>query len=76
MTFTEAKFENVVLHGLFAACLLVCGLILTAMVVRKPVPAELAGKLTISHPVSTLLASAPSACMALVSNTVCLGKVG
>jgi hypothetical protein len=54
----------------------VCGLILTAMVASKPAPVELATKMTLSNPVSTLLASAPSARMLPVSNTICLRTAG
>jgi hypothetical protein len=76
MKLTETRFENVILHTLFVACMVVCGLILTAMVASKPAPVELATKMTLSNPVSTLLASAPSACMLPVSNTICLRTAG
>lgn len=73
MTFTETKFEALVLRGLFAACILVCGLILTAMVTTKPVPVQLAS----GGPVHSLLAAAPSTCaLADVSNIVCIRAEG
>ncbi|GLQ99980.1 hypothetical protein [Dyella mobilis] len=58
MKFTETTFEALVLRGLFAACLLVSGMILTAMVTTKPAPVQLAS----GGPVKTLLAAAPSTC--------------
>jgi hypothetical protein len=76
MKFTEIKFESVVLHALLVACMVVCGLILTAMVASKPAPVELAAKMTVNNPVSKLLASAPSACMLPVSDTICLRMAG
>jgi hypothetical protein len=76
MKLTETKFENFILHTLFVACMVVCGLILTAMVASKPAPVELATTMTLSNPVSIMLASAPSACMLPVSNTICLRTAG
>jgi hypothetical protein len=76
MTFTETKFENVILHMLFGACMVVCALILTAMVANRPAPVELATKMTLNNAVGTLLASAPSACALQVSNKVCVGTAG
>jgi hypothetical protein len=69
MKLTETKFEALVLRGLFAACILVCGLILTAMVSAKPQPVQLAS----GGPVRALLAYAPSTCaLADLSNIVCI----
>jgi hypothetical protein len=73
MKFTETKFEALVLRGLFAACILVCGLILTAIVTAKPTPLQLAS----GGPVSALIASAPSSCaLPDSSNTVCIRAEG
>jgi Na+/H+-dicarboxylate symporter len=76
MKLTETLFENVVLHMLFLACMVVCGLILTAMVTSKPAPVQLARAMTLSNPVSTLLASAPSACTLPVTNMICQRAAG
>jgi len=76
MKLTETRFENVILHTLFVACMVVCGLILTAMVASKPAPVELATKITLTNPVSTLLASAPSACVLPVTNMICQRTAG
>ncbi|GLQ52397.1 hypothetical protein ACFFJT_13535 [Dyella flava] len=73
MKLTETKFEALVLRGLFAACIVVCGLILTAMVTAKPTPVQLAS----GGPVSALLASAPSSCaLPDSSDTVCIRGEG
>lgn len=67
------KFETFILRGLFAACILVCGLILAGMITAKPTPVQLAA----SSPVSALLASAPSTCALPVGgNMVCLRAEG
>jgi hypothetical protein len=71
MKLTETRFENIILHVLFVACMAVCGSILTAMAASGPAPLELATKLTLDTPVSKLLASAPSACMLPVSDIIC-----
>lgn len=36
------KFETVLLHGLFGACLLACVLALTGMLRAQPMPAQVA----------------------------------
>jgi hypothetical protein len=73
MKLTETKFEAFVLRGLFAACLLVSGLILAAMVTAKPTPVQLAS----GGPVHALIAAAPSSCaLADVSNIVCIRAEG
>jgi hypothetical protein len=73
MKLTETKFEAFVLRSLFAACILVCGLILTAMVTTKPKPVQLAS----GSPVHALIALAPSTCaLADVSNIVCIRAEG
>lgn len=56
-TDSKFKFETLLLHGLFAACLLICGLFMTAMVTVKPSTVQLAS----NHHVSATLQSAPSA---------------
>lgn len=76
MKFTETRFENIVLHMLFLACMAVCALILTAMVANRPAPVELATKITLTDPVSALLASAPSACLLPITNVICQRTAG
>jgi hypothetical protein len=69
MKLTETKFEALVLRGLFAACIVVSGLILTAMVVTKPTLEQLAS----GGPVTAVLASAPSSCaLPDIGNIVCI----
>lgn len=61
------KFENLMLHSLFATCLLVCGLIFTAML-SSPSPAvQLASN---SH-VGLLLSSGPAVCSLPADGVVC-----
>jgi hypothetical protein len=73
MKLTETKFEALVLRGLFAACIVVSGLILTAMVITKPTMDQLAS----GGPVNALLASAPSTCaLPDISNIVCIRAKG
>ncbi|QAU24418.1 hypothetical protein EO087_10800 [Dyella sp. M7H15-1] len=73
MKLTETKFEALVLHGLFTACIVVCGMILTAMVTTKPTPVQWMS----GGRVSTLLASAPSSCaLPNVGNIVCIRAKG
>ncbi|MBE1159581.1 hypothetical protein [Dyella acidiphila] len=73
MKFSEAKFEAMVLRGLFAACLLVSGLILAAMVVAKPAAVQLAA----GNPVEALFAAAPSSCaLPDLGNMVCIRAAG
>jgi hypothetical protein len=73
MKLTETKFEALILRGLFAACLLVCGMILTAMVTAKPAPVQLAS----GGPVKALLASAPSTCaLPDASSSLCIHAEG
>lgn len=63
------KFETVVLRGLFAACTLVCGLILAAMITTKPAPMKLAAV----DSIATLLVSAPSTCvLPFVDDMICV----
>lgn len=73
MTFTETKFEALILRILFAACTLVCGMILTALVATKATPVQWAA----NGPVSALFASAPSTCaLPDVGNIVCIRAEG
>jgi hypothetical protein len=73
MKLTETQFESLVLRGLFAACLLVSGLILTAMVTVKPAAVQLAS----GSAIHALFAAAPSSCTLLdLSNIVCLRAEG
>jgi len=73
MQLTETKFEAFVLHGLFAACLMVSGLILAAMFAAKTTPAQLAS----GGAVHSLFATAPSSCaLPDVSDTICIRAEG
>lgn len=73
MKLTETKFEAIVLRGLFAACLVVSGLILAAMVTAKPMSLQLA---TV-NPVEALFAVAPSSCaLPDIGNIVCIRAAG
>ncbi|GFZ86662.1 hypothetical protein [Dyella caseinilytica] len=73
MKLTETKFEAFVLQGLFAACLMVSGLILAAMFTTKTMPVQLA----LAGPVHALFATAPSTCaLADISNIVCIRAEG
>ncbi|GLQ86870.1 hypothetical protein [Dyella flagellata] len=63
------KFETLILRGLFVACILVCGLILTAMVTSKTSPLHLAA----STSIASLLVSAPSSCvLPVVDDMICV----
>jgi hypothetical protein len=44
MKLTDSKFklETLLLRGLFVACMVICGMFLTAMVTIKPSPVQLA----------------------------------
>lgn len=61
------KFETLMLHGLFVASLVVCGLVLAAMVTTTPrsVPVVSNGS------ISTILLSAPSSCALPPDGVVC-----
>jgi hypothetical protein len=73
MKLTETKFEALVLRGLFAACILVSGMILTAMITTKPTVQQLAS----GGPVNAVLASAPSTCtLPDISNIICISARG
>jgi hypothetical protein len=73
MTLTETTFEALILRGLFVACMVVCGMILTAMVATKVKPVQWAA----SGAVSALFASAPSTCaLPDVGDIVCIRAEG
>jgi hypothetical protein len=73
MKLTETKFEALVLRGLFAACIVVSGLILTAMITTKPTLQQLAT----GNPVNAALTSAPLTCaLPDLSNIVCIRAIG
>jgi hypothetical protein len=75
MKLTETQFESLVLRGLFAACLIVSGLILTAMVTVTVKPASV--QLVSGSAIHALFAAAPSSCTLLdLSNIVCLRAAG
>ncbi|RUL76067.1 hypothetical protein [Dyella choica] len=63
------KFETMILRGLFVACVLVCGLILTAMVTSKTAPLRLAANASIA----SLLTSPSSSCvLPIVDDMICV----
>jgi hypothetical protein len=61
------KFETLLLHGLFAACLLVCGLTLGAMLNASPETVRLAA----SGSAGQVVAPAQTACMLPPDGVVC-----
>ena len=61
------NFETLMLRTLFAACLLVCGLILGAMLVPTPRAVQLAANST----VGALLLAAPATCKLPADGVVC-----
>ena len=61
------NFETLMLRTLFAACLLVCGLILGAMLVPAPHAVQLAANST----VGALLLAAPATCKLPADGVVC-----
>ncbi|MFC5742439.1 hypothetical protein [Dyella tabacisoli] len=61
------KFETLMLRGLFAACLLVSGLILVAMMSASPEAIRLAAKGSAGQ----LLIAAPNSCMLPPDGVVC-----
>lgn len=62
------KHETLMLHGLFAACLLVCALVVGSMLTTAPLSARFAAKAGATH---ALVASA-NACVAADTGTACL----
>lgn len=62
------NFETLMLRTLFAACLLVCGLILGAMMVPTPHAVQLAANST----AGALLLAAPSTCKLPADGVMCL----
>jgi len=61
------KFETLMLHSLFAACLLACGLILGAMLNSQPGAVRLAS----TSSLGTILLAAPASCMLPPDGVVC-----
>ncbi|EIL98074.1 hypothetical protein RHOFW104T7_15400 [Rhodanobacter thiooxydans] len=61
------KFETLMLHGLFIACLAVCGLIFGAMVTITPDAAQL----TTHGSVAAILLAAPASCALPADGVVC-----
>ena len=63
------KFETLILRSLFVACVLVSGLILTAMVISKTAPLRLAANASMA----SLLTSPPSSCaLPIVDDMICV----
>ncbi len=61
------KFETLMLHGLFIACLAVCGLILGAMMTIAPGSVQLA-----THgSVAAILLAGPTSCALPADGVVC-----
>lgn len=61
------KFETLMLHSLFVACLLACGLILGAMLNSQPGAVRLAS----TGSLGTILLAAPASCMLPPDGVVC-----
>lgn len=61
------KLETLMLHGLFIACLAVCGLIFGAMVTLTPTSVQLAA----NSSVGAILLAAPSSCALPPDGVVC-----
>ncbi|MGC1547926.1 MAG: hypothetical protein WA777_05305 [Rhodanobacter sp.] len=66
------KFETLMLHSLFAASMLVCGLIFVAMLNNAPQAAQLASN---SH-AGVLLTATPSMCVLPPDGVVCPRPAG
>jgi hypothetical protein len=61
------KFETLMLRGLFAACFLVCGLTVIAMMSASPEAVRLAAKGSAAQ----MLIAAPTSCMLPPDGVVC-----
>jgi hypothetical protein len=66
------KFEALMLRSLFAACLLVCGLILGSMIGARPQAVQLAA----NGSIGALLLAAPTACLLPADELVCPRQEG
>lgn len=66
------KFETLMLRSLFAACLLVCSLILGSMIAVRPQAVQLAA----NGGVGALLLAAPTACVLPPDGVVCPRRDG
>jgi hypothetical protein len=67
---TPMNLETLMLRSLFAACLLVCGLILGAMIVPSA-PVQLAGSASDNGAVTGSLLLAPGVCMLPPDGVIC-----
>jgi hypothetical protein len=61
------KFENLMLHSLFATCLLACGLIFSAMLSNTPPTVQLASNI---H-TGIVLSVSPAVCALPADGVVC-----
>lgn len=61
------KFETLMLHGLFIACLAVCGLILGTMLTTTPDSVQL----TTHGSIAAILLAAPTSCALPADGVVC-----
>jgi len=61
------KHETLMLHGLFAACLLVCALVVGSMLTTVPLSAQFAAKAGATH----ALVASTNACVAPERGAAC-----
>lgn len=61
------KYENLILHCLFFACIFVCGLIFAAILTTAPPSTQLAT----GSKISAILLAAPSTCALPPDDVVC-----
>lgn len=78
MRFDALKFEATMLRGLFAACLLICALVLGAMLRPQPREPELAAHAAnaTSVAVAVTVTHAPTACALPPDGVVSLRSLG
>lgn len=76
MRFDALKFEATMLRGLFAACLLICALVLGAMLRSQPREPELAAHAASATSVAVAVTHAPTACALPPDGVVCLRPLG
>ncbi len=72
------QFETFILRSLFAACLLICSLVMGAMIYAKPAPAPVTTQPTVaqSATVAQALAVVPVSCALPSDGVICPRRVG
>lgn len=66
------KFETLMLHGLFVACLAVCALILGAMLTATPPTVQVAAR----DRFGAILLAAPTICLLPEDGVICPRRLG